>query len=149
MYVCEWIMCLIVISVTIQKKWFFFHFDLKWNMTLQCSLQVNEIYLQYGQTKHFWTNVLFLPWYLLLNAPRPIMHITTCMQQDHLLSFRGPSLVSSGDAVTLWMRSALSSVWLCSSVEALIWWHSGTVVNRYAASRILKCFRSEAEALVL
>lgn len=55
------------------------HFDLKWNMTLRCSLQVNEIYLQYRQTKHFWTDVLFLPWYLLLNAPRPIMHITTCI----------------------------------------------------------------------
>ncbi len=62
------------------------------------------------------------------NAPRPIMHITTCMQQDHLLSFRGPSLVSSGDAVTLWHCECVqlwAQFWLCSSVEALIWWDSG------------------------
>ncbi len=87
-----------------------FYFDLKWNMTLQCSLLVNEIYETFLNCPF---PAMISP-VKQLNAHRPVMHITpVCCRV----------IFSRSQDLRWFLRETL---WHCECVwlEALIWWDS-------------------------
>lgn len=94
--------------------------------------------VQYGQTKRFWTNALCLPWYLLLNGGsiRSSSHHAHNDLTAAGSSFIIPWFLSCFCDATLWMRSSWIAVWLCRSVEALIWKRS----RKLRSFSLVKCF---------
>lgn len=94
--------------------------------------------VQYGQTKRFWTNALCLPWYLLLNGGS--IRSSSHHAHDDLTaagsSFIIPWFLSCFCDATLWMRSSWIAVWLCRSVEALIWKR----FRKLRSFSLVKCF---------
>ncbi len=104
------IMCLTVINVTMQK--YFFYFDLKWNMTLQCSLLVNEIYETFLNCP--FPAMISPVKRCQLNAHRPVMHIMpVCCR-----------VIFSRSQDLRWFLQETLCHCECVWLEALIWWDS-------------------------
>ncbi len=108
-----------------------FYFDLKWNMTLQCSLLVNEIYETFLNCSFSCHDISCET--AKRSSSRHAHH--ACLLQGHLFSFPGPSLVSSGDAVTLWMRLTWSTDLMAfSSRISRLFCNIFTVVSKHVYS---------------